>query len=260
MGKNSSEIVILKIGGSVITEKSKGVFDRLLRDEMERVADEISFFDGKMILVHGAGSFGHPYVEKYRLKKEKNREGIIKTHLACKRLNTAFCEVLADKGVFPYPIHPFTSFLIDSNLAFDTELFIRPLNELFTPVTHGDMVYNVKNKFFEVLSGDKIVSELIDRFKDFELRVGLATDTDGVYMDGEVLEEINDENFSDLKEYISQRIEEKSDVTGGMMGKIAELFGKSRYAEIRVFNGTREGEIKNFLRGKSVGTLLRKRR
>lgn len=59
----STEPVILKLGGSVITDKAadQGV---VREDALLRIAKEVSEYRGKMIIVHGAGSFGHTYAKK----------------------------------------------------------------------------------------------------------------------------------------------------------------------------------------------------
>ncbi|MBO8183408.1 MAG: isopentenyl phosphate kinase family protein [Archaeoglobus sp.] len=258
MRTQKKELILLKIGGSVITEKAKGVFDRAKHQEIERIAREIAAAKVEnLILIHGVGSFGHPYVEKYGLKEKKNAEGIVRTHLACKKLNLLFCDQLLRRGIFPYPIHPFSSFRINDKLELDPKLFIDVISEGFIPVSHGDMVYNRKKRFFEVLSGDTIVSELAEKLKSSKLRVGMATDTDGVYLEGKILKEIRNIELLKSLESTFSETEEKSDVTGGMIGKLKSLARVAEFAEIVIFNGAKNGNIKRFLEGKSIGTRMR---
>ena len=64
--KVSTEPVILKLGGSVITDKAAD--QGIVREaDLLRIAKEVSEYRGKMIVVHGAGSFGHTYAKKYGL-------------------------------------------------------------------------------------------------------------------------------------------------------------------------------------------------
>ncbi len=266
MQRLSEDLIILKIGGSVITEKRKGVFEKPLLGDIRRVSKEVGEWKkrsakGNLIIVHGAGSFGHPYVEKYRLLNTKDLEGVVRTHLSCKKLNTILCEALINSNLKPYPIHPFSSFTIgkENELEFDLNRIIYSLEEGMIPITHGDMVYNPDKKFFEVVSGDKIVSELLESLRStgrYRIRVGFATDMDGVIIDGEVERTIDTEKFSKLMNSKS-RDDSKSDVTGGMIGKLSEIFHKSKYAEVRIFNGRRDGETMKFLNGEAVGTLLK---
>ncbi len=70
-----SDIVILKIGGSVLTDKNKISAPR--PEDIARMAREIS--DGKntkLVLIHGAGSFGHHQAKEYGLKDGLNDRSI----------------------------------------------------------------------------------------------------------------------------------------------------------------------------------------
>jgi isopentenyl phosphate kinase len=239
-------MIILKIGGSVITDKTKGVFNKAKLEMIEfvvkAIAENLSY---SLILVHGVGSFGHPYVEKYKLKEEKNLEGVIRAHLSCKELNTILCKKMLEYGLKPYPMHPFISFkIVDSKLVFDKDLIENALCEGFIPVLHGDMVYNVSENKFEVLSGDNIVVELAKHFEAD--RIGFATDVDGVIIDGHVAKVITSKDVDKIG-----YAENKSDVTGGMRDKVLKVLR----AKIRayIFNAR---DLSRFLRGEEVGTLI----
>ena len=53
-------MIILKLGGSVITRKDSSI-PKLDSSNLTRIAREISDSSyHKLIVVHGAGSFGHP--------------------------------------------------------------------------------------------------------------------------------------------------------------------------------------------------------
>ena len=69
---------IVKFGGSVITEKAK---DCCFRQEiMDDLATQVKRAGKEMILVHGAGSFGHILAKQYDLnsgfKKKKPAAGV----------------------------------------------------------------------------------------------------------------------------------------------------------------------------------------
>jgi isopentenyl phosphate kinase len=244
--------MILKIGGSVITDKSHGVFEVAREREIERIAKEIASNPESMILVHGVGSFGHPYVEKYGLREKKDVRKVLKTHLACKRLNSMVCEALLAEGVNASPIHPFSAFRLKDKLEFDSGFILSLLRNQMLPVIHGDMVYNPLKDKFEVLSGDRIVVELAKSFK--AKRVGFATDMAGIVVNGEIVEEVNKSNLAKVLESIGES-EAKSDVTGGMKGKI-ELMVGIKDSEVFIFSGL-DGSIKKFLKGERVGTRLK---
>ena len=236
-------MIVVKIGGSVITNKSRireakmDVIDRIAKDIAEAKANNL-------ILVHGAGSFGHPFVIKYRLKEVKNLKGVVEAHMSCKELNTLFCKAMLKYGLKPFPIHPLTTFkLSGGKILFDAEIFEKALDEGFIPVTHGDMVYDVKDRFFKVLSGDDITLEIAKVFK--AEKVGFATDVEGVYVEGELRDVVT---WKDLDKIgLSKGI----DVTGGMRSKVEKILRSSIKARIFGISKLRE-----FLSCKDVGTLV----
>ena len=66
---------ILKLGGSVITDKTKECSFK--KQVMDNLAKNIKKADKQIILIHGAGSFGHIQAKKYRLNEGYTSEGQI---------------------------------------------------------------------------------------------------------------------------------------------------------------------------------------
>ena len=100
--------VILKLGGSVITDK--GADCAINRGGLEALATAIAGIkhDG-IVIVHGAGSCGHPEAKRYHLDKGVSigqTEGIYVTHRAVSGLNEAVVETLRSKGVAAIGVHP----------------------------------------------------------------------------------------------------------------------------------------------------------
>lgn len=254
LGNNTGELKILKIGGSVITNKSKDVIEEENGAEIRRVSREISSDPENLILVHGVGSFGHPQVEKYNLKVEKNNiKGVIETHLACVKLNYLFCKALFKEGIHPAPVCPFSALRLTPSLEFDIHFISNLVRKGITPVFHGDMVYDEVNDCFEVVSGDTIVVELA---KSMDIKkIGYATDVEGLIISDGIMDEvlIDDELIAHLGSAQS-----KSDVTGGMKGKVESMLKLKTGSEALIFSGLVEGNIRNFLKGKKVGTRLKR--
>ena len=63
-------MIILKIGGSILTNKDS-IESEVDSESLKRIALEIkSSLDNsfkELIIVHGAGSFGHPPAKKYKI-------------------------------------------------------------------------------------------------------------------------------------------------------------------------------------------------
>lgn len=215
---------ILKIGGSVITQKES--FETLNERAMEEISSAIAENYRDLILVHGAGSFGHPHVKKYGLKDPIS---IAKIHDACMRLNEEFCRRLIKFNVPAVGLDPMTSdFLKVAEL----------LKKGFLPVLHGDV--NLK---FGITSGDDLVVEFAEKFG--AERIGFATNVDGVIVDGKVVKKFTREMKADV---IGE-----SDATGRMMGKIEKIFAMKQKCRVFIFRGIGEN-VKKFLRGEEVGT------
>ena len=251
--------VILKIGGSVITEKDSDTPERAKLDEIYRLSHEIASFksgsDLPLILVHGAGSFGHPQAMKYKLNQEFNAQGVYLTHASVKKLNSIVVESLNNAGVPSLPVHPLNSCLLENGrlVYFQLEQIKVMLERGFVPVLHGDVVMD-RVKGAGVLSGDRIIPHLALELK--ASKIGAGSDVDGVLDEsGEVIKKITPHSFVDIKKHI--RGSASTDVTGGMLGKVSELLElANRGISSRIFNAARKGMVSRFLYGEDVGTLI----
>ncbi|MCS7119350.1 MAG: isopentenyl phosphate kinase [Archaeoglobaceae archaeon] len=215
---------ILKVGGSVITKKE--IFEELNEDAIEEVCSAISKSYSDLILIHGAGSFGHPHVKLFGLESTLS---IAKIHNACVRLNEFFCRRLIDHSVPAIGLHP---------MSCDFKKIEKILKKGFLPVIHGDVNYD-----FKVVSGDDLAVKLAERFKAESL--GFATNVEGVFVNGIIVNKLHREMSPDA-------IGEE-DATGKMKGKIGKIFSMRHKCRVFVFKGNGEN-IKKFLEGKEVGT------
>ena len=250
-----TEPVILKLGGSVITDKNadEGVVKKA---ELCRIAKEISEFRGKMIIVHGAGSFGHTYAKKYKLNQNFDPEGAIITHESVKQLASEVAASLNHFGVRAIALHPMCCTVcrkgrIETMYLNNIKLM---LEKGFVPVLHGDVVMDLELGAC-VLSGDQIVPYLA---KELGItRLGLGSAADGVLdKEGVPIPEITPEKFEDFKPHIKGS--ESTDVTGGMLGKVQELLELSKTSCItsHIFNAGKKDNIYRFLNGESIGTRI----
>ena len=235
------KVRILKIGGSVITDKGPEAFERLRVKAVDEVCRAIAENWKNLIIVHGAGSFGHPHVRRFGL----SGVGASKVHLACLKLNQYFSSRLTDLGVAVLPIHPFNFYVRREKLECNLELVRRGLNSGFLPVLHGDVIFG---KEVEVLSGDDIVIHLSEYVKP--TRIGFATDVEGIMVNGEVVSRFSREELEMMK---SETRDDRVDVTGGMVEKVQKIFELKQKSEVFVFRGNYDN-IKKFLEGEKVGT------
>ena len=250
-------LIILKIGGSVITEKSS--LSRAKEAEIDRISNEIASFkkdsDSQLILVHGAGSFGHPQAMKYRLIEGFDAQGAYLTHASVKVLNSKVVETLNNAGAHALPVHPLSSCLLENGKIIDFQLgqIKVMLEKGIIPVLHGDVVMD-RIKGTSVLSGDKIIPYLAVGLN--ASHIGAGSDVDGVLDNkDEVIKKITQYSFVDMKKNIKGS--SSPDVTGGMLGKVSELLELASFGiSSRIFNASRKGMVSRFLYGEDVGTLI----
>ncbi|MFB6143740.1 MAG: isopentenyl phosphate kinase [Candidatus Nanohaloarchaea archaeon] len=227
---------VLKLGGSVLTDKTS---ENTLSKNFSQVLSEIELGG---ILVHGAGSFGHPQAERKGLR-DGTRKGYLEPHTAVKKLNGKIVEELRKQDLEPMPAHT-------SSIAYrengETRLQLGTVRKAaergFLPVLHGDMI--LEENGFSVISGDELVAMIEKRFSTGN--AGFCISEEGVLnREAEVVERI-----SSLKELHSME-NDCADVTGGIEGKVQEVLEKKVRA--RIFG--RE-ELKSFFRGQNPGTLV----
>ncbi len=258
-------MIVLKLGGSLITDKSKDFFPR--KDVIKRLAREIKEAikesGEKVIIVHGGGSFGHVVAKKYGIKEgikshdaEYKAEGIAKTRIAMHVLNEIVTDALIGAGINAVSVQ--TSCLAmcmnDEIYVFNSE-FIRKFLEIgLIPVLYGDVVLDMK-KGVTILSGDDIACYLARIFK--AKRIVFAIDKDGVFESMEnkrLVEVITKENFEKIEFKDSEH-----DVTGSLKAKIEKLLklAEDGYESI-IVNGLVEGRVKKAVLGEKVtGTLIK---
>lgn len=216
-----SEIKIIKLGGSAVTDKSKENSVNLKNTEMLAKAVSEYSKEYKIIIVHGAGSCGHPQAKEWRIQQgvsSENSPGIFETHKAVSRLNGVIVDALRKENTNAVGFHPFEcAFARNGRLVFCGEEQIKKLIDVgVVPVLHGDVVTD-EVKGACVVSGDQIAPYLAKAFGVKE--IGIATEVGGVLENGKVIPEISMKNISE----ITFNESDVADVTGGMKGKIEEL-------------------------------------
>ena len=249
-------LTILKIGGSVITDKDSVSVAK--KDEIDRISQEIAAFRKEvkmpLILVHGAGSFGHPQAIEH-MSKGFNANGVYLVHTSVKTLNSMVVDSLNRAGLNALPVHPLSSCLLENgNIAeFQTAQIKLMLERDIVPVLHGDVVMD-RILGAAVLSGDRIVPYLATATA--ASGIGAGSNVDGVLDNkGEVIKKITPLSFVDIKKNIQGA--SSPDVTGGMLGKVLELLELSKKGiSSRVFNAAKKNMVSKFLYGEDVGTLI----
>ena len=217
-----SDRVLLKLGGSILTDKSADC--AINRESLATIAAAVAAVRTEgTVIIHGAGSCGHPEAKRYHLDKgavSGETEGIYVTHRAVSGLNAEVVSALREKGVRAIGVHPLHVGVADKGrlVAFECRHLETMLALGMVPVIHGDVVMDLSRGAC-IVSGDQLVRYLAAALKIS--RVGLATDVPGVLDGGRVVPEITRRTVENL--HIGDSMH--TDVTGGMRGKIDELLG-----------------------------------
>jgi isopentenyl phosphate kinase len=236
-----------------LTDKARASTVR--KDIVHMVAQQIANAKGgDLVLVHGAGSFGHPQAAKY-LSKGRSVSDVWKTHRAVSSLNTLFINELHSQSVPTLPIHPLDSITLDAGRIahFDMTVLSLMLENGTIPVLHGDIVVDSADGF-NILSGDQIITYLAQRMQPE--KIGIGTDVDGILYKGEKITHLNASEFENYRDDIVGS--SVVDVTGGMLSKVSELVEIAKAGiQSEIFNATREGNITKFLMSnRRVGTII----
>ncbi len=252
---------ILKLGGSVLTEKTDtptpkpAAIGRCAREIAASITPATSTppagVGGPLILVHGAGSFGHPQAKEHDSPDGFTNFGIIEIHRAVTSLNDLVIEALVENGVPAAAVHPFGCMVAENGriAEMETAQIGMMLARGIMPVLHGDVVMD-RRVGASIISGDQLVTYLAVRFK--AARIGLGTAVDGVLADGAAVPLITRANFESVRSYVQGS--EGTDVTGGMLGKVLELLEVD--IDSYIFNASKENVIAGFLSGDEPGTRI----
>ena len=139
---------IIKLGGSVITDKSKK--NSYKKPIVDKLSAKIKKAKKEVILIHGAGSYGHILAKKHDLnqgyKNLGQMQGFALTHTSVKKLNTLVLNSLQENNIPAVSISPHTIMKLDDHkpTKMNYDIFKDYLNQGFTPVTFGDVTLDKK--------------------------------------------------------------------------------------------------------------------
>ena len=246
-------MILIKLGGSIITNKQKPLSPR--RKTIDKILKEIGKIKEPVIIVHGGGSYGHYWSVKYDMhtkpaKTSPKGVAIVKNSMVT--LNKIILDSAVKNRINSYCLPP-TDFMSGNKAIKSKILTINDISKSgLTPITFGDALWFGQKKSY-ILSGDVIMTTI---GKILKPRLSLfVLDVDGVYSNLKTKKLIHD--FKKEKPEIKNN---KMDVTGGMTRKITEANNMAK-AGLKIFfvNGNKPKRITDAVSGKRFeGTLFRK--
>ncbi|MBN2518178.1 MAG: isopentenyl phosphate kinase family protein [Candidatus Altiarchaeota archaeon] len=255
-------ITILKLGGSVITDKNKPFTVR--RDAIRRLVVEIKDAMAKnpglrLIVGNGGGSFPHMPAEEGKLKDgivaDWQYEFLAKTQLAAKKLNMVLQEEFLAQGIPSFSLQPSSlGITIEDRVAkIATAQIEELLKSRVIPLVYGDVFIDTK-KGCSIVSTETLILELAKEMKIDRVIVG--TNVDGVLGRKEkAVKEVTPSNISKLDKFMGGS--GSTDVTGGMKHKVETMMVVARFVpEVRIVNALKPGYINRTLLGEPLGTRI----
>jgi isopentenyl phosphate kinase len=249
-------MILIKLGGSIVTDKnSYRVFNV---DAIRRLCKEIKYSGEKVIVVHGAGSFGHILAKEYSLSSgfsdKRQIHAVARVQCDVRELDLFIINELLNAGIPAISVPPGSCFVMDDGklILEEPEVLLSASRLDLMPVMFGDVVLD-RSRGFGICSGDQIMEVLCDLYKPD--KVVFVSDVDGLFdkdpktnLDAMLLKEVTSETLKKISTECST-----CDVTGGVMAKMeAMLRMASQERDCVLVNGSVEGRLYSVLKGERV--------
>ncbi len=270
------ELVFLKLGGSLITEKTKRYVlrpERLLTLAREIRATLDQANELKLVLGHGSGSFGHFAFSEHLNPSEyptstQSRprtdaaywNGVAEVWYRASQLNRHVMDALHEAGVGAVSLAPSAAATTKDGAISRWEIgpLRAALSSGLVPVIFGDIV-------FDSIQGSKVLStEVLMWHLALELRptrILLAGLEEAVWSDfpsrSIPIPRITPGNIGTVAAKIGAS--NGPDVTGGMKSKVEAMLSLVQAVPgltVQIFSGEIPGNIRRALTGEAVGTLI----
>jgi isopentenyl phosphate kinase len=270
------DLVFLKLGGSLITEKAERYTSRpaKLRALAAEIHAAMTDMPGlRLVLGHGSGSFGHFAVQDHLNSSDfptatagrprsdiKYWQGFAEVWYRASQLNRHVIDALHEANV-PAISHAPSSAATSSGgviSSWGLSSLRAALESGVLPLIFGDVVFDDRQ-------GGKVLStEVLMRHLAHELRprrILLAGLEAAVWADFPArtspIIKITPSNFKEVAHRVGGS--HGPDVTGGMKSKVAEMLSLVQSVPgltVRIFSGEEDGNVRAALGGKAVGTLI----
>jgi isopentenyl phosphate kinase len=275
------ELVFLKLGGSLITDKTQPYTPKL--DVIEEVALQIlkalqADPDLRLVVGHGSGSFGHvaaseydtrdgfsprpsPLIHRERDRTEENYwKGFAEVWYQASALNRFVMKALHQMKIPALALPPSANVIASDGKVdiWETTSISMALAAGLVPVIYGDVTFD-EVRGGTILSTEDLFGHLARALHPQRiLLAGLEAAVWGDFPERtRKVDTITPGTFHEISEGVGKA--DGADVTGGMQSKVMqmlELVQQNPNIKIQIFSGTEPGNIKRALGGETLGTWI----
>ncbi len=255
-------LVIIKLGGSLLTDKTRETI--VQKQRIELLTSELQTLHAKMpdtsfLLGTGAGGYVHFTAHKYGLRDGAQTPdqllGMSLAHNAALRLSIMVADELTSKDVPAFSISS-SSMLACTNRE-PTGVFLEPIRNLLEagvmPIVHGDTISDPA-RGTTIMSTEEVLQVCLTELRPNYQKVVVIylLDTDGVYdKDGVLIPSLK----ADEEIIVHGNLEH--DVTGGILGKVSSARKAALLAdEVYIIGGKKPGTLETALTSGGVGTRV----
>lgn len=260
-------IYFLKLGGSLITEKSQPHTSR--PEALKRLAGEIALIFNqrpgfRLVIGHGSGSFGHVPAKRFGTRQgvhtPEEWRGFAEVWYEATALTRIVVDALHQAGLPVIAFSPSAGAISRDGQAstWDMTPLRAGIEAGLLPLVHGDVVFDL------VRGGTILSTEDLFEYMARQLqpeRILLAGIEPGVWADYPKCQhlacEITPQSLSEFFTALGES--SNTDVTGGMASKVQQslaLIKEFPHLSIQIFSGDIPGNVQRALQGEVVGTLL----
>ena len=268
------QLVFVKLGGSVITDKAQAETPR--PDVIDRLAAEVAAArtacpNLRLLLGHGSGSFGHVAARRYGTRQgvsdAEGWHGFACVAATAARLNRMVADALLAAGVPAWSLQPSASARCRRGELqwLDATTIEIALAHGLTPLVYGDVALD-EVQGATIISTEQIFAYLARRLHP--ARLILVGVVDGVF-EADPLQDptvrrvpyISAQNWSAVRSTLGGS--HATDVTGGMLAKVEEMVALVRELPgltVHLLSGEQPGALQAALCGPTErvgGTLIR---
>ncbi len=260
------EIIFIKLGGSLITDKHKRETPRpriitSIAQEIKSFLDNTTNID--LLLGHGSGSYGHWEARGYDTRTGvatfHKWQGFAHVSAAASRLNRLVVDTFLKVGVPVLSLQPSASIDAQSGVIveYNTQNIRNCLIHELVPLIFGDVAFD-RTRGGTIFSTEDLFAYLTPIFQP--TRIILLGNAPGVFNNqGQIIPKITPQNYQEMTQHLHGS--QYTDVTGGMADKVkrmVDLVKLNPDLRVQILSGTKSGTLKRILLDHTInsGTLI----